>query len=436
MRVFVGATLIDGTGAPPVRDAAVVIDGERIIAAGPRGLTPWPAGAEIIDLGGLTLLPGLIDTHDHLASHGYALATRWGLDEPASTAHLRTGGVLAETLAMGYTTVRDAGGLDAGFKLAVEEGLVEGPRLSLSVKIISPTGGIGDRVSPSGHDCWVPSDPTLPDSVANGISQVRTVVRTMVRAGADAIKCATTGGASSRAGHGPRDAAFTREEMRVLVDEAHALGRKVMCHALGGPGLRLAIEAGVDSIEHGCYLAEEPELIAMMAERGIFLTPTLLVYVYHRESPAPHVRKRAGELYARHVESVQMALAAGVKISAGTDAGGHGHPVNARELPCLVEAGMSPMQALQTATGLAAECLGWERDVGTVQAGRFADLVAVEGDPLQDITLLQRPERIKRVYKGGVLYRMRVDRLAEADQTALGVHHHRVAVGEVPGEQA
>ena len=330
-----------------------------------------------------------------------------GLDEPASTTHLRTGGVLERILAMGYTTVRDAGGLDAGFKLAVEQGLVDGPRLSLGVKIISPTGGIGDSVSPSGHNGWVPPDPTLPDSVANGIDQVRAVVRTMVRAGADAIKCATTGGVSSRSGHGPKDAAFTRDEMRVLVDEAHALGRKVMCHALGGPGLRLALEAGVDSIEHGCYLAEEPELIAMMAERGIVLTPTLLVYVHHCESPAPHVRARARALHARHLESVQMALAAGVKISAGTDAGGHGHPVNARELECLVQAGMSPMQALQAATGLAAECLGWERDVGTVQAGRFADLVAVDGDPLRDITLLQEPERIKLVYKGG---RLCVDR--------------------------
>ena len=407
MQVLVGTTLIDGTGALPVADAAVVIDGERIIAAGPRGGAPWPAHAEVVDLSGLTLLPGLIDTHDHLASHGYALSTRWGLDEPASTTHLRTGGVLEQTLAMGYTTVRDAGGLDAGFKLAIEEGLVNGPRLSLGVKIISPTGGIGDPVSPSGHDCWVPPDPTLPDSVANGIDQVRAVVRAMVRAGADAIKCATTGGASSRPGHGPRDAAFTREEMLVLVDEAHALGRKVMCHALGGPGVRLAIEAGADSIEHGCYLAEEPELIAMMAERGTFLTPTLLVYVYHRDSAAPHVKRRARELYARHLESVQMALAAGVKISAGTDAGGHGHPVNARELECLVEAGMSPMEALQAATGLAAECLGWERELGTVQAGRLADLVAVDGDPLRDITLLQQPERIKLVWKGG---RICVDR--------------------------
>ncbi|HXJ77483.1 MAG TPA: amidohydrolase family protein [Candidatus Methylomirabilis sp.] len=409
MQVLLGATLIDGTGASPVPDAAVVIDGERITSAGARAKAPWPAHAEIVDLSGLTVLPGLIDTHDHLASHGYALATRWGLDEPASTIHLRTAGVLEQTLAMGYTTIRDAGGLDAGFKLAIEEGLTDGPRLSLGLKIISPTGGIGDSVSPSGHSCFVPTDPNLPNSVANGVHQVRAVVRTMVRAGADAIKCATTGGASSRPGHGPSDPAFTREEMRVLVDEAHALGRKVMCHALGGPGLRLAVEAGVDSIEHGCYLADQPELIPMMAERGIVLTPTLLVYVYHRESAAPHVRQRARALYARHVETVQMALAAGVKITAGTDAGGHGHPVNARELECLVEAGLSPLQAIRAGTGLAAECLGREAELGTIQPGRLADLVAVDGDPLRDIALLQRPERIKLVWKGG---RVCVDRRA------------------------
>ena len=409
MQVLVGATLIDGTGVSPVPDAAVLIDGERIISAGAREQTPWPARARVVDLSGLTLLPGLIDAHDHLASHGYALATRWGLDEPASTAHLRTAGVLEHTLAMGYTTVRDAGGLDTGFKLAIEEELTDGPRLSLGLKIISPTGGIGDPVSPSGHSCFIPPDPNLPDSVANGVHQVRAVVRTMVRAGADAIKCATTGGASSRPGHGPTDPAFTRDEMRVLVDEAHALGRKVMCHALGGPGLRLAVEAGVDSIEHGCYLADQPELIAMMAERGIFLTPTLLVYAYHRESAAPHVRARARALYARHLESVQMTLAAGVRIVAGTDAGGHGHPVNARELACLVDAGLSPMEALRAGTGVAAECLGREGEVGTVQAGRLADLVAVDGDPIRDITLLQRPERIKLVWKGG---RICVDRRA------------------------
>src|SRR5215813_3822309 len=291
--VLTGATLIDGTGAEPVRDAVIAIDGERIAAAGARREVAWPADARVIDVTGRTLLPGLIDAHDHLASHGYGLATRFGLDEPASTAHMRTARVLAETLAMGYTTVRDAGGLDAGFKLAVEQGLIPGPRLVLALQIISPTGGIGDRVSPSGHDCCGAYDPILPPSVANGPDAVRDVVRTMVRAGADVIKTATTGGASSRQGHGPKDAAFSLEEMQALVAESHALGRRVMCHALGGPGLRTALVAGVDTIEHGCYLAEEPELMAQMAARGVFLVPTLTVYVYHRESPSPHVRARA-----------------------------------------------------------------------------------------------------------------------------------------------
>jgi imidazolonepropionase-like amidohydrolase len=274
IRVLTGATLIDGTGAAPVPDAAVMIDGDRITAAGPRLAVSAPANAEILDVRGRTIIPGLIDAHDHLASHGYALATRWGLDEPASTAHLRTARVLAETLAMGYTTVRDGGGLDAGFKLAVEQGLIPGPRLVLGIQIVSPTGGIGDRVSPSGHGCCAVNDPLLPESVANGPDEVREVVRTMVRAGADVIKTATTGGASSRPGHGPLDAAFSLQEMQALVAESHALDRRVMCHALGGPGLRTALEAGVDSIEHGCYLDEEPTLMAKMAVQGTFFVPT------------------------------------------------------------------------------------------------------------------------------------------------------------------
>src|SRR5262245_18780797 len=268
--VLTGATLIDGTGAEPVRDAAIAIDGERIAATGARREVSWPADATVIDVAGRTVLPGLIDAHDHLASHGYGLATRWGLDEPMSTAHRRTARVLADTLAMGYTTVRDAGGLDVGFKVGIEQGLIPGPRLVLGLQIISPTGGIGDRTSPSGHDCCGAVDPLLPGSVANGPDQVRDVVRTMVRAGADVIKTATTGGASSRPGHGPKDAAFSREEMEALVAESHALGRRVMCHALGGPGVRTAVLAGVDSIEHGSCLDEEPELLAQVADRGIF----------------------------------------------------------------------------------------------------------------------------------------------------------------------
>jgi imidazolonepropionase-like amidohydrolase len=403
MIVLKGGTLIDGTGAAPVRDTAVVIRDGRIEAVTTAGANTWPTNAEIADVSGKTVLPGLIDCHDHMALHGYDLARHWHLDEPASARTLRTAQAIQRTLAQGYTAVRDAGGLDAGFRQAVDEGLIRGPRLYTAITIISPIGGIGDRVAPSGHECLVPFDPALPRGIARGVDDVRNVVRTMVRAGADVIKCATTGGASSRKGHGPRDAAFTLDEMKALVDEAHALGRKVMCHALGGRGLRIALEAGVDSIEHGCYLDEDPELIPMMVEKGIVFVPTLLVYEFHRDSKSPHVKERARALQAHHVESVQRALAAGVKVVAGTDAGGHGHPPNAGELPLLVAAGLTPMQALRAATGWAAECLGIERELGTLEKGKLADLVVVDGDPLADLRILTDLARIRLVVKDGVV---------------------------------
>ncbi|PYN56476.1 MAG: amidohydrolase family protein [Candidatus Rokuibacteriota bacterium] len=406
MQVIRVGTLIDGSGAPPVRDASVVIDNGRIEAvttADPSGRRPAGAetGVDVIDASRLTAVPGLIDCHDHLSFHGYELAKRWGLDEPQSTWHLRTATIARQILESGYTAVRDAGGLDAGFGLAIRDGLITGPRLVVSLAIISPTGGLGDRVSPSGHTPPGSHDPSVPPSVADGVEAVRATVRTMVRAGADVIKCATTGGASSRAGHGPRDRAFTLDEMKALVDEAHLLGRRVMCHAVGGPGLRVAIEAGVDSIEHGCYLDEDRELIPMMAERRIAFVPTLTVYEYHRESQAPHVRERARALRAHHLESVGRALAAGVNVVAGTDAGGHGHPHNALELEHLVAAGLTPMQALQAATSRAAACLGLEHEIGTIEKGKWADLILVDGDPLKDVRVLQDTRLIKRVLKGG-----------------------------------
>src|SRR5580704_17564762 len=401
MKVVRGGRLIDGTGAGPVGNATIIVRDGRIAEVTTRSGGDWPAEAEIIDAAGMTILPGLIDCHDHLGVHGYDLARRWGVDEPQSTRTLRTAKVLADTLAAGYTAVRDAAGLDAGFKRAIEEGLIPGPRLVVSLAIVSPIGGIGDRTSPSGFACCVPHDPLLPDSVVNSLADVRPVVRRMVRAGADVIKCATTGGASSRPGHGPRDGAFNLDEMQALADEAHALDRRVMCHALGGRGLDIAIEAGVDSIEHGCYLDEEPELLDAMAERGIFFVPTFAVYDFHRKSPLPHIRERAHHLREHHIESLRRAFAAGVKIAAGTDAGGHGHPQNAIEIECLVKAGLTPLQALQAATGWAAECLGLVRDLGTVEKGKLADLVVVAGDPLADVTILQDPDRIALVLKGG-----------------------------------
>jgi imidazolonepropionase-like amidohydrolase len=414
MKVLKGGRLIDGTGAGPQSGATVVIRDQRIEAVTTKAVGEWPEDSEIIDVSGMTILPGLIDCHDHMAMHGYGLAQRWGIDEPQSTRALRTAKVLHQTLMAGYTAVRDAAGLDAGFKQAIDEGLIAGPRLVISLCIISPIGGIGDRVSPSGFACCVPHDPLLPDGVINSLADVRPTVRRVVRAGADVIKCATTGGASSRPGHGPRDGAFNLDEMQALTDEAHALDRRVMCHALGGGGLRVAIEAGVDSIEHGCYLDEEPELLDMMAQRGIFFVPTFAVYDFHRKSALPHIRERAHHLREHHAESLRRAFAAGVKIAAGTDAGGHGHPSNALEIECLVKAGLTPLQALQAATGWAADCLGRAHDLGTVEKGKLADLIAVAGDPLGDVPILQNPERIALVLKGGEIA---ANRLAKAGAT-------------------
>ena len=410
IKVLKGGRLIDGTGAGPVADAMVVIRDQRIEAVTSRAAGEWPEDAEIINVSGMTVLPGLIDCHDHMAMHGYDLARRWGIDEPQSTRTLRTAKVLQQTLSAGYTAVRDAAGLDAGFKRAIDEGLIPGPRLVVSLCIISPIGGIGDRVSPSGFSCCVPHDPLLPDCVVNSLADVRPIVRRVVRAGADVIKCATTGGASSRPEHGPRDGAFNLDEMQALTEEAHALDRRVMCHALGGRGLRIAIESAVDSIEHGCYLNEEPELLDMMAERGIFFVPTFAVYDFHRKSPLPHVRERAHQLQEHHVESLRRAFAAGVKIAAGTDAGGHGHPSNALEIECLVNAGLTPLQALQAATGRAAECIGREQELGTIERDKLADLIVVAGDPLGDVTILQNPERIALVLKGGQIAANRLPR--------------------------
>ena len=403
MIVLKGGTLIDGTGSAPTPNTAVVIRDGRIQDVTTADANTWPKDAQIVDVSGKAVLPGLIDCHDHMALHGYDLTKGWNLDEPASTRTLRTAQAIQRTLAQGYTAVRDAGGLDAGFRQAVDEGLIRGPRLYTAIAIISPIGGIGDRVAPSGHECLVPPDPALPRGVARGVDDVRNGVRTMVRAGADVIKCATPGGASSRKGHGPKDAAFTLAEMKALVDEAHALGRKVMCHALGGRGLRIALEAGVDSIEHGCYLAEDPDLIPMMAEKGVVFVPTLRVYEFHRASKSPHVKERARALQAHHVEAVQRALTAGVKVVAGTDAGGHGHPPNADELPLLAAAGLTPMQALQAATGWAAECLGIERELGSIEKGKLADLLVIDGDPLADLRILTDLARIRLVMKDGVV---------------------------------
>ena len=405
MKVITGATLIDGNGVEPLRDAVVMIEGDAIEAVGRGGSAQIPEDAETIDATGLTLMPGLIDTHDHLASFSYEIASRWGITEPRSARHLRIGSVLKQTLDTGYTTVRDAGGLDAGFRMAVDEGLVPGPRLQVALGFITPTGGMGDRLSPLGYKPPAGEDSGLPWGVADGPEGMRAKVREMVRAGADVIKTATTGGASSTAGLGPKDILFERAELEVLVDEAHKRGRRVMCHALGGEGLRMAIEVGVDSIEHGSYLDEDPGLLEMMAEKGIVFTPTYGVYTFHAIHGTPHGQARAAELREHHVRSLEMALEYGVTVTAGTDEGGWEHGNNAHELTCLVEAGMTPMQAIVAATNDAAICMGLDNQIGSIERGKRADLILVDGNPLDDVKILERGRAVRFVMKDGAIHR-------------------------------
>ena len=407
MRALIGATLIDGTGQPTIPDSAILIDKEYIKDVGPRESVEIPDNTEIINVSGKVIMPGMIDCHDHLSAQGYDLASRWGLHEPNSLQNLRTASVLSETLSAGYTCVRDAGGLDEGFKMAVEEGLYPGPRLVLSIGIISPTGGLADRISGSGHGHHT-LDPRLPSGIADGIDAIRSKVREMARSGADVIKFATTGGASSRPGHGPLDIEYTPEETRALVAESNSLGRKTMCHAVGGPGLRMCIEAGTNSVEHGCYLGEDPDLLKMMADNGIFFVPTFEVYEFHSTVSAQHMKARAQALMDIHKDSMHQALAAGVKVVAGTDAGGFVHGDNAREVELLVEKGMSNMQAIQATTGWAAECVGLEHEIGTISAGKFADLLILDGDPLKDISILRNQDRISLIMKNGEVF---VDKL-------------------------
>ena len=404
MKAITGATMIDGSGGAPISDAVVLIDGASIAASGNGENIQIPEGSEVIDASGMTLMPGLIDTHDHLASFSYEIASRWGITEPRSTRHLRIASVLRQTLETGYTAVRDAGGLDAGFRMAVDEGLVPGPRLQVALGFITPTGGMADRISPLGYKPPSGEDSGLPWGVADGPEAMRAKVREMVGAGADVIKTATTGGASSTAGLGPKNLLFERAELEALVDEAHKRGRRVMCHALGGEGLRMAVEVGVDSIEHGSYLDEDPELLEMMAEKGIVFTPTFGVYTFHATQGTPHGRARAAALRERHVESLQMALEHGVMVTAGTDEGGWEHGNNAHELSCLVEAGMTPMQAIVAATSDAAKCMGLDNEIGHIEEGKKADLILVDGNPLDNVSILERGNAVRYVMKDGVTY--------------------------------
>ncbi|MEM7132022.1 MAG: amidohydrolase family protein [Chloroflexota bacterium] len=398
-------TLIDGNGGTPIKNAAVLIKDERIVAVGIKNELNTPASdVEMIDAGGGTILPGFIDTHVHIMLEGVDLQKL--LTAPFSLRFYQAAEHMRRTIDAGVTTVRDAAGADLGVKQAVEQGLVVGPRMQISITALSITGGHGDGWNPSGSTLHLmPSYPGMPDNICDGVEQVRQKVREVLRAGAEVVKVCSTGGVLSPTDH-PEFTQFTVEELEAMVQEAaYRRGVKVMSHAQGVEGVKNAIRAGIHSIEHGIFL--DDEAIEMMLNAGTFLVPTLLAPLAVIEQaeaygtmPEYGVRK-ARETIEIHSESIAKAYAAGVTIAMGTDAGVMPHGTNLRELGLMCNIGMSPMESIVATTKVAATCLGWQDRIGTVEAGKLADIVVAATDPLADIRSLEKTENITVVMQGG-----------------------------------
>jgi imidazolonepropionase-like amidohydrolase len=393
--------LFDGKSDRLLEDQVIVIRGGRVAEVGPAARLSIPAGAEVIDLSRGTVLPGLIDAHTHLFLTGEStgrydeqlLKESWQYRTIEAVVNAR------KDLEAGFTALRDLeteGAMysDVDVRNAINRGLVPGPRLQVVTRAISTTGGYPlEGYSP---EVPVPSGAQIVDSP----DEARKAVREQVKYGADLIKIYSTHRFRFTAdGKLVSIPTLTLQEIRAIVDEAHREEVKVACHAYGGEGLRNCIEAGVDSIEHGIDLDDAS--IEQMVEKGIYFVPTL--YAYENE-PEEDLRATGGKTSrARiHEGSFRRALARGVKIAFGTDAGPFPHGTQAKEFEYMVRFGMTPAQALRSATSLAAELMSWEDRIGSLEKGKFADLVAVAGDPLTDITEL---ERIKFVMKGGRIVR-------------------------------
>ncbi len=406
---IVADRLIDGTGRDPLEHAVVMVENGRITAAGERSAIRIPDGARVLEDDDLTVLPGFMDMHVHLACIGGMNFTRM-LMSPRSYTLLHAVPNCAKTLQAGVTTVRDAGLTPVGVRLACEAGFFPGPRMELSVSILGQTGGHAEDFMPCGCRFPIAADLDVPHGVVDGEAQVLAKVREVLRAGADWIKLCTSGGVLS-AGDMPDAPQMTVGEIGTAVAEAATVGKRVMAHAMSAQGIKNALRAGVVSIEHGCLLDEEA--IDLMRRQGAWLVPTLVapidVIAGGEQAgggglPEDMVAK-ARAVAARHKEAFAAAVAAGVNIALGTDAAVGPHGGNLRELALMVEGGMTPMQAIVAGTLRPAQLLRREGELGTLEVDRLADLVAVSGDPLADIGLLSRPENIRIVVKDGVVAR-------------------------------
>ncbi len=393
--VFAGARVFDGSGAEPAIADLAIADG-RIVDVG-SGLD----GDERLDLAGRTLLPGLFDCHVHVTVSHVDL---WRLAQtPFSLQFFEAARNLRATIRTGITTVRDAGGADLGVKEAVERGLVVGPRMQISLGMISQTGGHGDDWMPSGARMGILGPhPGIPETIVDGPDEMRRTVRELVRMGADVIKVATSGGVLSPRDD-PRHAHLRPVELGVLVEEADAAGRWVMAHAQGAEGIKNAVRAGIRSIDHGIYLDDEG--IDLMLARGAWLVPTLVApqgvldAVDQGVALPSAIVEKARSVIEIHRASFRRAVEAGVRIAMGTDSGVTPHGRNLRELELMVEhGGMTPGQALVATTRSAAELMGLEADLGTLEPGKLADLVVVAGDLFEFGGLAGR---VEQVWKAG-----------------------------------
>ncbi|MGB7340881.1 MAG: amidohydrolase family protein [Phototrophicaceae bacterium] len=399
-------TLIDGTGSDPIPNAKVLIRDNRIVEVGTTINHTPRDGAEVqrIDAQGGYILPGLIDTHVHMMFEYSSLESR--VATPFSTNFYKAIHYMRKTLDAGITTVRDAGGTDYGVKHAIETGLIAGPRMQISISVLGITGGHTDNWNISGIDTPLfPAYPGNPNGICDGVEEVRKKVREILRAGAEVIKVCSTGGVLSPTDH-PEFTQFTEEELRVMVQEGEfRRGVKVMAHAQGAEGIKNAVRAGIHSIEHGIYL--DDEAIDMMLEKGTFLVPTLLapiavVEMAEASGAIPeYALRKAKESIEAHRDSMAKAYEAGVTIAMGTDAGVMPHGTNLRELSLMCDVGMTAMESIVATTKTAAECLGWEDKIGTLEAGKLADVIITDVDPLADIRQLQNTDHITLVLKDG-----------------------------------
>ena len=397
-------TLIDGSGAEPVRGATIVFEGETIVQIDRDGQVP--RDAEVIDAGHLTVMPGMIDCHVHLGSSTWSIQQRLLMPHSLTIAHALNHARI--TLEAGFTSVRDAAGTPRGVKMAIDQGLFPGPRLRIAVSALSQTGGHGDSIMPNGANVR-PTNSEMPNTVVDGIEGVRRASREVLRAGADQIKVHTSGGVMSPNDE-PGATGFSPDEIAAIVYEARAAGKTVMAHAQANQGIKNAVLGGIHSIEHGIYLDEE--VVDEMKKRGTFLVATLVapLWVIRRaeQDPSavpPYAVRKAREVMADHQASFKLAVEKGVRIAMGTDTGVGPHGSNAEELQRMVEGGMTPMQAIVATTRSAAECTRIAHLTGTLEVGKRADLLGVDGDPLADIKILQDKDKLALIVRDGKTFK-------------------------------